>query len=157
MKVILIFIYLAVTVSAFGDDSVTFDKARDAREIRALNQDWIDVSAAGDVDAYMDFVADDFIWLGSLRGDGFRGEEELRSFLEPFFANSIFSIVDVSPVEIVFSESGKQAVHVYEAVAVVEAKDGGAKSADRRRYFDMWIKVDDRWLCSRHLFIVLES
>ncbi len=130
------------------------DNTEEARTIERLTEEWGMVPSEGALDRYLRYVTDDFIWLGSMHGAGFSGDE-LRQFLELFFETSAFSMKDCQTKEVVFSEDATQAVHVWEGTAVVENKQDGVRTTYRRRYFDMWNKIEGNWLCSRHLFLVI--
>jgi len=69
------------------------DNTEEARTIERLTEEWGMVSSEGDLEGYLRYVTDDFIWLGSMPGGGFSGDK-LRQFLEPFFETSVFSMKD---------------------------------------------------------------
>jgi uncharacterized protein (TIGR02246 family) len=129
----------------------------DIETIRSLTDKWIEISADGDVDGYLNLVTDDFIWLGSNSGAGYVGRPAVRDFLEPYFKLFNFSMEAVRSEEVVISADGQFAAHQWFGTAVVEAKDGTSASKTARKYFDFWRKgPDGQWRCSRHLFVALE-
>lgn len=130
------------------------DNTEEAQIIERLTEEWGMVSSQGDLNGYLRYITDDFIWLGSMPGKGFSGDQ-LRQFLEPFFETSTFSMKNCQTKEIVFSADAIQAVHVWEGTAVFENKQDGVRTSYRRRYFDMWRKIEGKWLCSRHLFLAI--
>ena len=64
-------LFLLGTAVLFGF-CITPVAANEAETIRKLTQEWIDVSAEGDVQAYFAFVTDDFSWIGNLSGNGYQ-------------------------------------------------------------------------------------
>ena len=128
-----------------------------AEEIRNLTDQWIEVSAEGDIDGYLSLVTDDFIWLGTDAGPGYVGQNAVREFLEPYFDSFNFSMENVRSEEVVISADGKFAVHQWFGTAVVAAKDGSSTSKYPRKYFDFWRRdTDGNWRCSRHLFVMID-
>jgi len=155
----------AVVLLACGLSGISYAQAvseaqvapNDAQAIRSLTDDWIEFSAKGDIEAYLDIVADDFLWLGAGAGSGYAGKDEVRQFLEPYFNAYSFSMENVRSQEITISSNGRLAVHEWIGTAIVEAKDGSSITSTKRKYFDFWRKDDDGiWRCARHLFVPIK-
>ena len=135
-------------------DKNTVSSHADIQAIKSLTDKWLEIAADGDVDGYMNLMAEDFIWLGNSGGPGYFGHAAVRDFLEPFFETFKFSLEDMHSGEVIVSTDGQFAVYEYYGTAVIEAKDGSSTTKMPRKYFDFWTKGSDgKWKCSRHLFV----
>ena len=129
----------------------------DYQAIQAQTFAWAEDSDAGDLDAYFNYITEDFIWLGDDSGPGYSGHDEVREFLEPWFNFFVFSIENVESNGVVLSADGVNAIHRYSGTAAIQSKETGEVTKFNRRYVDFWRKEEDGiWRCSRHLFLVVD-
>ncbi len=130
---------LAVLFSACSQVPAV-DLQAEEEQIRQLNQQWYAAENRKDLDATMQFIAEDCV----LHVPGIaplEGHEAIRTFMAEFFQSLVS--VGGGPTQIVVSSSGDLAYDWGTTQAIFEGPEGRVE--DEQKYLIAWQKIDGEW------------
>ena len=116
------------------------------RAIADRRRDWIAAVNRRDVDAYLDVLAPDVVWLPPGQS-AIEGREAFGDWVRPFFEayEYYFSIEDP-----VVSVSGDFAVERGRFATEMTPIDGGNAMTHEGDYLVFWRRIDSRWMIERY-------
>ena len=126
------------------------DNAINEKQIMELFNKLLEGSERGDVDAYLNCITDDFIFLGQ----GMKpisNRDSLRVFLGDFFSNYTFSFSNLIVHEIEIRED--LAIIRYSGIAIISSKNDSSILELDRKYLDVVKKnKNGEWKFYLHSF-----
>jgi uncharacterized protein (TIGR02246 family) len=124
----------------------------DRNAILSAFQAWLDAAAAGDADAYADFMTEDAVILSPGLPEVV-GRPSILAATRAFVAHNSLTFADWIPQQVLVV--GDAAVHRYTIATTRHPKGEGDPVRQEQRYIDVLRRdVDGRWLVSHHMFNV---
>lgn len=117
-------------------------QAESRERIQALQQQWVDAVARGDVETIVGFYAED-AWFLPAGSPPLQGHEQIRAWWEKTLADPPWQSLTFGPTRIAFSDDGRMAYDVGASRTTLKKPDGEA--VKEGKYLIVWRRIDGDW------------
>lgn len=117
-------------------------RKQERQRIQALQQQWVEAIAEGDVATIVGFYAED-AWFLPPGSEPLHDRERIRAWWERTLADPPWESLTFGPREIGFAEGGDLAYDVGTSTSTVAAQDG--EKVRQGKYLVVWRLIDGEW------------